>query len=79
VKARIAAGIVAAGSLLCALALAVAVFQGYWRHRACFDENGRCFVPEDGAVHSADSLFLAPLALVFGILCIAASRYAARR
>lgn len=78
-KARIAAGIAAAVSLVISLVTAVAFFRLYWRNRDCFDESGRCFVPGDGAVHSADSLFLAPIALIFGILFVAGTLFASRR
>lgn len=78
-KARIGAVIFAAASLITTVVLVFAFFHGYWRHRTCFDDNGRCFVPEDGSVYSADSLILAPLAMIFGILFVVGSLRASRR
>ncbi|MBF9060017.1 hypothetical protein HKCCSP123_12570 [Rhodobacterales bacterium HKCCSP123] len=77
--ARIAAGIAAAVSLVLTLVLTVAFFNGYWRNRDCFDDRGRCFVPEDGSVFSANSIYLAPLAVIFGILFVIGSLFAGRR
>jgi hypothetical protein len=79
VTARLGAGILAALSLVATLVSGFAFFHLYWYHRSCFDENGRCFVPEDGSVYSADSFVLAPLAVIFGMLFVVGSLYAGRR
>ena len=77
--ARIGASLVAAVSLIATLVSGFAFFHLYWHHRTCFDENGRCFVPEDGSVYSADSLILAPLTMIFGVLFLVGSLRASRR
>jgi 4-amino-4-deoxy-L-arabinose transferase-like glycosyltransferase len=61
-------------SLVCfgfALAFAYLYYVTHFKHRACFNELGRCFDAETGAVYSEQSgivwLLLATLALGVGL------------
>ncbi|HCU25790.1 MAG TPA: hypothetical protein DF383_12300, partial [Deltaproteobacteria bacterium] len=40
-------------------------YEFYWRWRDCFNEAGRCFVPEEAVVYDASSVFWIGLAAAF--------------
>jgi hypothetical protein len=48
----------------------------YWNNRACFDENGRCFV--DGVVHHDSSFIYFWIALLAALSGLAGGVIAAR-
>ena len=49
----------------------------YWNNRACFDENGRCFV--DGVVHQDTSFIYFWIALLAALSGLAGAIIASRR
>ena len=61
----------AAPFLLLAAALGLMFDFYYWRHLACFNSEGRCYVSTEGVVYHDTSIYLAIPAAVFLVVGLA--------
>ena len=71
---------VAGACLVCVLAFGWLFYAMYWQQRSCFDENGRCFLPEGVVVSDNNFVWglFAAMELALGLLFWLWSPYVAR-